>query len=217
MKKKIVTVKQIQDLDRNAIERIGIPSLVLMENAGRSVAEEVLKTLKDKKKICVICGLGNNAGDGFVVARYLINAGKKVDIVLIGKGKNLKEDAFMNYSILKKLKYPIQEISGINKTVVQKIKAADAVVDAIFGVGLNRRVGAPFKSFIEAINAYAQKIISVDIPSGLDGTTGGTYGVCVRADKTITFTFMKKGFLLEQGPRMAGRVVVVDIGIPKCL
>ncbi|HLF19023.1 MAG TPA: NAD(P)H-hydrate epimerase [Candidatus Omnitrophota bacterium] len=217
MKQNSVTVKQIQRLDRLAIESYGVPSLILMENAGRALAQEVSKTLKNKRRVCVICGIGNNAGDGFVGARHLINAGKKVDIILIGKGSKLKEDAFVNYSILKKLKYPIQEVSQARSFVVRKIKAADIIVDAIFGVGLNREVAEPFKSFIEAINTHARKIIAVDIPSGLDGTSGKKYGVCIRANKTVTFTFMKKGFLVNEGPKHAGKIIVVDIGIPKRL
>jgi len=217
MKQKTATVKQIQELDRAAIERVGIPSLALMENAGRCVAEEVLKVLKKKMKVCVICGLGNNAGDGFVAARYLINHGVKAKIWLIGRADQLKNDAKVNYMILKKMGYPITSAGAGREPPLRDIRDSDVVVDAVFGVGLNRKVGEPFRSFIEAINKHAKKTIAVDIPSGLDGTSGKIYGVCVRADRTVTFTFMKKGFLTNEGPRVTGKVVVVDIGIPKWL
>lgn len=219
MRKKIVTVKQIQDLDKIAIKKYGVPSLALMENAGRSVAQEVLKRTKrvSNPRVCIICGLGNNAGDGFVVARHLINAGIKVSILLIGKGARLKNDAAVNYQILKKLKYPIREVGTGRDRSVRNVPKADVIVDAIFGVGLNREVCDPFRSVVEAINEKGAKIISVDIPSGLDGTTGKIYGVCVKADVTVTFSFAKKGFFKNQGPKHVGKVVVADIGIPRKL
>ncbi|MCK5179375.1 MAG: NAD(P)H-hydrate epimerase [Candidatus Omnitrophica bacterium] len=216
MRQKAVTVKQIKDLDRIAIEKYGVPSLALMENAGRAVAQEVCKRLKRIKnaRACVVCGLGNNAGDGFVIARHLINAGVKTKIFLIGKGSQLKADAAVNYKILKKLKYPIKEVGARRAVPLRDIAAADLVVDAIFGVGVNREVKDPFRSVIEAINEKAGKVISVDAPSGIDGTTGKVYGVCVKADVTVTFSFIKKGFLKGRGPKHAGKVIVADIGIP---
>jgi len=216
MRKKTVTVKEIQKLDKVAIEKVGVPSLALMENAGRSVAVEVIKRAKRIKRprVCIVCGLGNNAGDGFVVARHLINAGIKTSIFLIGKGSRLKTDAAVHYRILKKLNYPITEIGNARAVLVGNIQKADVVVDAIFGVGLNREVGDPFRSVIEIINKNGRKIIAVDIPSGLDGTTGKIYGVCIKAQATVTFTFSKTGFFKDQGPRHVGKVVVVDIGIP---
>lgn len=214
-----VSVKQIQQLDETAINRCGVPSLALMENAGRSVAQETLKLLRNKRnpEVCVICGLGNNAGDGFVVARHLINAGLSVRVLLIGRGRRLKHDAAINYEILKKIKYPVLESDRVSKRQLKIIQSADIIVDAIFGVGLNRRITEPFLGFIEAVNRLGKKVISVDIPSGLDGTTGRIYGACVIADVTVTFTLMKKGFLKMQGPVHAGKVVVADIGIPLAL
>jgi NAD(P)H-hydrate epimerase len=212
-----VSVRQIQKLDKIAIETYGVPSLALMENAGRAVSAEVLKALRGRRNVCVICGLGNNAGDGFVLARHLINAGCNVSIVLIGRGTQLKEDAAVNYHILKKLKHPILEMKQVSDRVIGALKKSDIVVDAIFGVGLNRAVGSPFKEFIEAINHCSRRVIAVDTPSGLDATDGDIYAVCVKADKTVTFTFSKKGFTKRQGPKHVGKVVVVDIGIPRQL
>ena len=216
MRQKAVTVKQIQDLDRIAIEKYGVPSLALMENAGRAVAQEVCKRLKRMKnaRACVVCGLGNNAGDGFVIARHLINAGVKTKIFLIGKGSQLKADAAVNYRILKKLKYPIKELRRADSSFLKDLTNAGVVVDAIFGVGLNREVLEPFRGCVEAINARAGKVVSVDTPSGIDATSGKIYGVCVRADVTVTFSFVKKGFLKGQGPKHVGQVIVADIGIP---
>lgn len=211
-----VTVQQIQKLDKIAIEKIGIPSLALMENAGRCVAQEVLKRIQKVKRprVCIICGVGNNAGDGFVAARHLINAGVDVKIFLIGQGRALKRDAAVNYRILKNLNYPIKNAGTKNFAPLGDIAKAHVVVDAIFGVGLNREVLDPFRSVIEAVNQAGKRVIAVDIPSGLDGTTGKIYGVCVKADTTVTFSFIKKGFLKGQGPEHVGKVVVADIGIP---
>lgn len=213
-----VTVKQIQELDRLAIEDYGVPSLALMENAGREVAREVAGIRPSgKKRVCVVCGQGNNAGDGFVAARHLWNMGVDVDVVLIGHHRQLKNDAAVNLSILKNCGYPVRETTRITPTVRRTLQKADVIVDAIFGVGLNREVCTPFREFIEAINAAKRFVIAVDIPSGLDGTTGEIHGVCVRATRTVTFTFQKKGFLLRQGPKITGTIKVVDIGIPEKL
>ena len=213
---KAVSVQQIQELDRMAIEDYGIPSIVLMENAGRQVALEVIRQLKKIKKpsVCVVCGLGNNAGDGFVAARHLINRGIKTRVFLAGKEKLLKDDAAVNDQILKKLKCPIREFQRFDRSMISLIAAANVVVDAVFGVGLNREVRGLSRAVIEAINQKAKCVVSVDVPSGLDGTTGRIYGVCVRAAATVTFSFAKKGFFCRQGPRYTGKVVVADVGVP---
>ena len=117
--------------------------------------------------------------------------------------------------ILKGLQCAVHKLSRINKNISSEIFHADCVVDAIFGVGLNRSVDKTFENIISAMNAYAKKIISVDIPSGLDATTGENHKACVEADMTVTFTFPKKGFLLGDGPSHVGRVVVADIGVPQ--
>ena len=213
---KAVTVKEIQKIDKIAIERYGIPSIVLMESAGRAVAEEVKKSLRGKKKprVCVVCGSGNNAGDGFVAARHLINAGISTKIFLVGKAQQLKHDAAVNYRILERMKCPVRKVVSGHAWTLQEIFKADVVVDAIFGVGLNRDIAGVFRDVIETINRKAKYVVAADIPSGLDGTTGAIYGACVKAHKTVTFSFPKKGFFKNHGPRQAGEVVVVDIGIP---
>lgn len=219
MSKNALTVRQIQNLDKTAITRIGIPSLVLMENAGKAVAAEVKRYIKGRThpRVCIVCGLGNNAGDGFVAARHLLEAGVEATVYLIGKGRHLKQDAAANYQILKKLKYPVKEVGTARGLFLRDIIGADVVVDAIFGVGLNRAVADPFRAVIELINKHAKKVIAVDIPSGLDGTTGKAHGICVKADWTVTFSRLKKGLLLNDGPKYAGKAIVADIGIPKKL
>ena len=212
-----VTVEQIQRLERMAIEQYGIPSIMLMENAGRATAVEVLKDLKRRKQLraTIVCGLGNNAGDGFVAARHLWNAGVAVTVFLIGRSEQLKKDAATNFLILKKCGYPVREIQAIDSKILRIVKRSDMIVDAIFGVGLNRPLAEPFRCVIENLNSLKKKIIAVDIPSGLDGTTGKIWGACIHAAATVTFSFPKKGFYGNAGPTHTGQVIVADIGIPK--
>ena len=214
-----VDVKAIQALDQLAIEKIGIPSLVLMENAGRAVAQEIIKTIKRKKKpfVCIVCGLGHNAGDGFVVARHLMEARILTHTYIVGRSSPLKTDVAIHLHILNKLKYFVKDITSITKDFIFDVARAHIIVDAIFGVGLNREIQSPFKGVIEYLNKQKKYIVSVDIPSGLNGTSGKIYSVCIRATKTITFSFPKKGFFKNQGPGYVGKIVVADIGIPKNL
>ncbi|MDD3374263.1 MAG: NAD(P)H-hydrate epimerase [Candidatus Omnitrophica bacterium] len=214
---KAFATKQVQRLDRIAIEKFGIPSIVLMENAGRLTASEIMQMLKNPKDhfVCVVCGAGNNGGDGFVVARHLISCGYRVKVFLIGSAYKLKNDAAVNYKILKKLKCSIQSVRGLNRDMLKDFKKTTLIVDAIFGVGLSRAISNPFKDIIEAINISKKRVIAVDVPSGLDATTGRTCGACIKAYRTITFAVLKKGLLGFDGLTHAGKIKVVDIGIPK--
>lgn len=211
MRQKVVTAQEIKQLDKVAIERYGISSLVLMENAGRAVAQEVVKILKGRRKprVGIFCGSGNNGGDGFVAARHLVNLGIRVDIFLLGRAA-LTSDAAVNYRILKRCGYKIQE-----RVKTAAIRQCDVIVDALFGVGLNRDVVDPFKTAIETINAAGKRVVAVDVPSGLDATSGKIHGVCVKASRTVTFSFPKTGFFKNKGPQVAGKIIVADIGIPK--
>ncbi|HBG61988.1 MAG: NAD(P)H-hydrate epimerase [Omnitrophica WOR_2 bacterium GWF2_38_59] len=217
MNKSSVTVKQVQKIDDIAINKYGIASIVLMENAGRAVSQEVKRMLpKNKKaKVVIVCGSGNNAGDGLVVARHLNEMDADVKIFMLGGSENLKNDAKINYEIARKLNIQATEVKSVNKAMIDEIKKADVTVDAIFGVGLNRDLAGTFYEAVEVINEFSKKVVSVDIPSGLDGTNGTVYGICVQADKTVTFSLPKKGLLCGQGIKFSGKVVVADIGIPK--
>ncbi len=216
-KRKAFTVAQAKRLDHLAIHTLGIPSIVLMESAGRAAAQEVLEVLKHKKQksVCIFCGSGNNGGDGLVVARYLFNQSIKVKVFLIGDLRNLKQDPSINYQILKKLRCPVKFIRAVNAEVSQCLRRADVIVDAIFGIGLARQIEEPFKLIIEAINRSKKYVLALDVPSGLDATSGKILGVCVKAACTVTFAVMKTGFSKNSGPRYTGKVVVADIGIPK--
>jgi len=213
---KTLTVRQAQRLDRYAIHRLGIPSLVLMENAGRQISKDIVKIARNKKNfsVCIVCGTGNNGGDGLVAARYLFNERLRVRVFVIGQRRDLKQDPATNYRILKNLGCSVKFIPGVTPATLRELRHARVIVDAIFGIGLSRPVGEPFKSVIEAINQCAKIVVSADVPSGLDATTGRIFGVCIKASRTVTFVAMKKGFLKHEGPRSAGQVKVVKIGIP---
>jgi hydroxyethylthiazole kinase-like uncharacterized protein yjeF len=203
-------------IDIRLKEEFGIDTLVLMENAGRAVAQETLRCLKRKpKKICIFCGKGNNGGDGFVAARHLLAQGLKPDIFLADKISRLKYEARLNMGILKKLNQKIIEVSSENLFMVKdSISKGALIIDALLGVGLRGEPEGIYRDVIAAINASGAYIISVDIPSGLDATTGRALGCCVQADRTVTFMALKRGMVLRDGPKACGKIVVRDLGIP---
>ncbi|MFH1541705.1 MAG: NAD(P)H-hydrate epimerase [bacterium] len=197
------TRSEAQAFDCQAQEKLGLSSLILMENAGRSVAEIAITM---GKSFAVVCGVGNNGGDGLVAARHLLNAGCKVQVFLIGDPQKLKPDPKINYSILQKMGQKIET------DLPQQIEA-DLIVDAIFGIGLETEVRASEQQIIRAINKSGKPVLAVDIPSGLDVDTGEVLGVAIKATKTVTFLAPKIGFALAQGPEYCGEVIVRDIGI----
>ena len=206
---KTVSVKEMQELDRIAIEDKGVPSITLMENAGRAAGEIALTELKGikNKEVAVFCGSGNNGGDGFVAARYLFNKGVNVSVYLIGRRLNLKNDPKLNAEALDDIGVEIREISVPIST------DHGLIIDAIFGIGLKGEVKEPARSIISDLNKKSVTIISVDVPSGLDADTGEILGVAVKAGITVTMQFPKQGFYKNKGPEYTGKIMVVDIGI----
>lgn len=205
-----VSVSEMQELDRRAIEGFGIPSIILMENAGRSVSSIAIDMLgcASEKKVAVFCGIGNNGGDGFVVSRYLAGQRVAVSVYIIGEKARVKNDAGINLNILEKMDIKIQEISS------PVTLHADLIIDAIFGIGLNGKVKEPQMSIITDLNKRDCPILSIDVPSGLDADSGEVSGEAIKAKKTVTMQFPKKGFYINKGPEHVGEVVTVDIGIP---
>ncbi|MCF7916614.1 MAG: NAD(P)H-hydrate epimerase [Candidatus Omnitrophica bacterium] len=213
-----ITAKQMQEIDRIAIQDFKIPSIVLMENAGRAAAEVAASMLTDKnKKVVFVCGKGNNGGDGFVCARHLINKGINVDIFLTGNRDQLKGDAKINFLILEKMKAPIYILEEEKKFINlgNKIKNSGLVIDAIFGIGISGEIKKPYSTIIKTINDNKNKTLALDIPSGLDATEGFSLGSCVKADKTVTFAASKTGLVNNQGPSFSGQIIVADISIPR--
>ncbi len=206
---KTVSSSEMQELDRRTIEDIGVPSIVLMENAGRGVSDIALEMLGGgaRKKVAIFCGPGNNGGDGFVAARYLARRGIEVEVHIIGQKSKIKNDPKINLEILKKSGVEAEEILSPAKL------HCDLIIDAIFGIGLKGEVKGAARDIIKDLNVYGIPILSADVPSGLDADTGEVLGEAVKAKKTATMQFAKKGFYINKGPEHAGDVVVVDVGI----
>lgn len=199
-------------LDRHTIDTLGIPGDVLMESAGRAVCEAVLEQLRPGDRVMVVCGAGNNGGDGFVIARHLQLLGVSVRIALVGEEERLAADAAVN---LKRARAVEVAIEGSR----WRAPAAGVIVDAIFGTGLSRAVEGAAAASIRRINAgrdahrNSLRVVAVDLPSGLCADTGQVLGVAVRADVTVTVQAPKPALVLEPGRAHAGRVVVARIGI----
>jgi len=218
---KVLTREEMRELDRKAIEEYKIPGIILMENAGRDVAEEILQMIDDPQqaKVAILCGKGNNGGDGFVVARHLHNHSISVDVFLVVRVSDILKDgdAGKNLQILLNMKIPVKEIldiQGVNN-ILKELNDCNILVDALFGTGLSGDVREPFKTLINGVNNLNKPIISMDIPSGLDCNTGKILGAAIKATKTVTFAVAKKGFYLNDGPSYTGKVIVSDISIPR--
>jgi len=213
---------KMRELDRKAIEEYGIPGIILMENAGRNVAEEVIRTVdRDNNRIAVICGKGNNGGDGFVIARHLYNSGYDVILFLLAKVDDILSDgdAGLNLRIIKNMNFTINEVlaNADIESMINNISGCSLIVDAIFGTGLKGELREPARSIIKRINNLNIPVIAVDIPSGLDCNTGKALGLCLKAKKTVTFALAKKGFFTGNGPEYVGELLITDISIPKNL
>lgn len=206
---KTVSVLEMIELDRRAIEK-GISSIELMENAGRSVSRVAIEVLggASGKKVAIFCGTGNNGGDGFVAGRYLAEQGVRVEVYIVGKRPRIKNDPRINLDRLEKMGVGISEIASPIDI------HADLIIDAIFGIGLKGEVKEPVRSMIRSLNKKALPILSIDVPSGLNADTGEVLGEAIKAKKTVTMQFPKKGFYINKGPEYVGEVITVDIGIP---
>jgi NAD(P)H-hydrate epimerase len=211
---------QVRAFDTWAINELGIPGVVLMENAGRSCAELIAEKLSGiaGPKVCIFCGTGNNGGDGFVIARHLLNRGFAVVVVICGDRNKIKGDARVNLDILEGLGVPIEKLdvdteSDIEGRAATFARGADMIVDCIFGTGLTGELRDEHKRLIEGINSLGCPVLAVDIPSGLDCDTGQSLGAAIRANCTVTFVALKKGFVLENAKALTGDVYVASIGV----
>ena len=217
MTAEFLTRKQVRALDRRAIEQYGVPGVVLMENAGRGCAELLLR-LEARGPVVVCCGKGNNGGDGFVIARWLDNAGVAVRVLLLARPEDLTGDAAVMHRILARsgpsvVSHPGPEVD--EEALRRELAAADWVVDALFGSGLQGPVRPPFDRIIEAINASGARVLAVDIPSGLDADSGAPVGPTIRAQHTATIAAAKKGFARPEAAAWLGQVHVIDMGAPR--
>ena len=205
----LYTADEMRAVDARAIGELGIPGAVLMERAGLAAADEILR-LGGSGSAAVVCGAGNNGGDGFVVARHLHAAGWDVECLLAGDVGKLPPDARLNHDIAKRL--GIAVVDGVRRA---RLKRADVVVDALLGTGFRGAPRGAVAQAIEAMRPPIGTIVALDVPSGVDGSTGAVVGAAVRADVTVCFHGRKLGTAVEPGRSAACRVVVADIGIPR--
>lgn len=214
-----MTRDEVRAFDWRAINSLGIPGVVLMENAGRGCAELIRDKLVGitKPKVCVFCGTGNNGGDGYVIARHLINCGFEITVVICGDRNKIKGDAKTNLDIWEKMGQPVHQLDLDNDDVAGRVKSfatgADLIVDSIFGTGLSGQLNDKYKRLIESINAQNLPILAVDIPSGLDCDTGELLGAAIIAKYTVTFVAVKKGFLSAQAAQYTGEIFIASIGV----
>jgi len=211
---------EVRAFDAWAINELGVPGAVLMENAGRSCAELIKEKLggATNPKVCIFCGTGNNGGDGYVIARHLLNSGFEVVVIICGERDKIKGDAKINLDILEGLGQRIEQLDLSDSSVAGRVEAfcagADMVVDGIFGTGLGGELRDEHKRLIEGINGQKCPVLAVDIPSGLDCDRGEPLGAAVKANWTVTFAAVKKGFASSKtAAEYAGEIFVASIGV----
>jgi NAD(P)H-hydrate epimerase len=218
---RVVTAEEMRDLDRRATAEYGIPSLLLMESAGAETVRELLAAFPDApgRRTLVLCGRGNNGGDGFVVARRLLQRGAAVTTVLLGAGSEVRGDARTNLEILQRLGAAPVEVRRPEELdrVAAALAAADLVVDALLGTGTRGAAQGLTADCIRMVNEAGRPVVAVDIPSGLSADEPSPAGPVVEAQLTVTFALPKPALLLYPGARFAGRLRVADIGIPAAL
>jgi ADP-dependent NAD(P)H-hydrate dehydratase / NAD(P)H-hydrate epimerase len=204
----LMTPAEMSGADRFAISA-GTPGIQLMERAGLAVADEAARLTKSRGRIAVLCGPGGNGGDGFIAGRLLGERGYTVELGLLGRRDALKGDPALAAA---RYQAPVLDAAAID------LAQADCVIDALFGAGLARDIDGEAKAIIERINAFKRAggpVLAVDVPSGIDGETGGIRGAAVEASASVTFFRLKPGHLLEPGRRLAGAIRLADIGIPE--
>ena len=216
---KLTTSAQMRELDRIAIEERKIPSIDLMERAAEGVAAAAMDLLPENPSRCriaALCGAGNNGGDGIAAARLLFFKGVQVRCFLVGTYERLTPDSLEMTRRLSDCGVELEPFAPENEEQLGYIRRCDAVVDAVFGVGLSREVaaGSVFAAAFDAMNASRAKVVSADIASGVEADTGRILGRAVRADRTVTFTFPKIGQAVGDGAVYSGDVTVWNIGIP---
>ena len=208
----LYTAAEMRTVDRLAVDEIGIPGAVLMERAGMGAAAEILEWFGDARRVVVLCGSGNNGGDGFVVARHLHATGRHVQILLVEPESKIRRESKVNLEIARKLGIHIERVkaTGWKKALAD----AELVVDAMLGTGVT---GAPRPNVdvaIAAVEASLLPVVALDIPTGVDASTGTVEGTAIQADLTVTFHAPKVGLAIAPGRFRAGRVKALDIGIP---
>ncbi len=212
---KLALSSEMNKIDEYIVNEIGISASVLMENAGRVVAHHIYNGHDNLKNVLILSGIGNNGGDGFVVARHLCEKGVDVKVVAVGQPKEMNECAKLSFQIIKNLGIPIYHINdGGGVALLEKlIPIQDMVVDAIFGTGLSKPIEGFYEMVVDAVNRLSDYTVAVDVPSGIDSDSGQIFGSAIRADKTISFIFPKVGNIMYPAADCCGELIVETIGI----
>lgn len=211
---KIATTQIMRNIDQYCIDVLGIPGIVLMENAALKVIKNIPESIKS---FVIVCSSGNNGGDGFAVARHLLNRGNYVEIFFLGSEENMSSDALVNHNILKNMGAKIIKVNNNEDLDIlrESIIQCEITIDAIFGTGLSREVEGIYSLAISIINENSKYILSIDVPSGFDCNSGKVMGNCIKSNKTVTFELYKKGFLGYDSDSLTGEIIVEGIGIPR--
>ena len=208
----LYTALEMRTVDRVTVDEIGIPAAVLMERAGLGAAAEILQWFPSSQRIAVVCGSGNNGGDGFVAARHLVAAGRMVEVLLVEAESKIRRESRAFLDVLKKLDVPVRRVNVTGWR--SAFEGFDLVIDAMLGTGVSGEPKPPFEAAIRAITDSLLPVVALDIPSGVDATDGTIAGSAVLADVTVTFHAPKIGLAIAPGRFQAGRVKAIDIGIP---
>ncbi len=207
----------MRNLDRRAIEEFGITQEMLMENAGQAAYYTLLQNFGVQSKLFTIfCGVGNNGGDGLVVARKINSGGGRVVVFIVGDSSKFKGAARQNFEIARKLQIDVLDLNDV-ESATETVRRSDAIVDAIFGTGLDREVKGIYREIIDMINGSRKTVFSIDIPSGIQGDTGKVMGTAVKARFTTTFGLPKIGNLLYPGFDLGGKLYVTHISFPPAI
>ena len=214
------TREEVRAFDRYCIEKLGIPGIVLMENAGRQIAD-VARAMLDQvefRHCLVLAGRGNNGGDAFVAARHLAGRGYMSEVILIGRRDGVPGDAAKNLDIFQAMGGYVRGLDGAADEVLRELaptfQGADLIIDGLLGTGTQGEIREPYAAVIKAVNATGRPVIAIDIPSGLDCDTGRPLGPTIRAAKTVTMAALKTGFRNPESRQYTGEVILADIGVP---
>ena len=219
---RVVSVREMEEIDQAAIHTLGIPRLLLMEHAGLAVARAarvLLENPQQAQDLVVCCGLGYNGGDGFCAAWHLAQWGYRPSLVLLGALHQLKEEPATYARILQALQIPMRAVTSLDELAPLQtwVSRCRLIIDALLGLGLTGPVRPLYAKVIELINQAHKPVVCVDVPSGLNADTGLPQGCAVKATVTVTFGLPKQGFFLEEGPAYVGDLVIDDIGMPPTL
>jgi len=210
-----MTRNQVRAFDQQAIDVWKVPGVILMENAGLACAQAALSMLPSGRKgsVFIFCGTGNNGGDGYVIARHLMNHGVHVRLIIFGDITKVRGDARVHLTVLKNLNMPIEVLKPEQIADLNLSQSCVLIIDALLGTGLNGPLNAPYRQLIETINGSGLPILAVDIPSGLDCDRGVPLGCAIKANQTVSFVAIKAGFQNPEATQYTGRVTVASIGV----